>query len=78
VIDLLLAPNGGTAPTSVVAFSLSSPDVILDRGTWAMERRERGRVAAESGREDMMAAPTKYQTITRALSCEGRGVGELR
>lgn len=33
VIDLLLAPYGGAAPISVVAFSLSSPDVILDRGT---------------------------------------------
>ena len=38
---------------SAVAFSLSSPDGILDRGAWAMERRERGRVAAESGRTDM-------------------------
>lgn len=36
---------------SAVAFSLSR-DVILDRGTWAMERRERTR-AAESVREDM-------------------------
>lgn len=30
-------------PISVVEFSLSMVDVSLDRGTWAIERRVRGR-----------------------------------
>jgi hypothetical protein len=55
----VLDPDGAIAPISVVAFSLSKPDVILDRGTWARERRERGRVAAESGLVDIMAASTR-------------------
>lgn len=49
-----LFAKGCVAPMSAVAFSLSRLDVILDRGTWAMERRERTR-AAESCREDIMA-----------------------
>ena len=53
VVSFVLTSNCGTTPMSAVAFSLSSPDGILDRGAWAMERRERGRVAAESGRTDM-------------------------
>jgi hypothetical protein len=56
----VLDPDGTIAPISVVAFSLSKPDVILDRGTWARERRERGRVAAESGRVDILAASKRY------------------
>lgn len=49
-----LFAKGCVAPISAVAFSLSRLDVILDRGTWAMERRERTR-AAESCREDIVA-----------------------
>jgi hypothetical protein len=54
MVGFVLGSKGGTAPMSVVAFSLSRPDVILDRGTCAIERRERTRAAPVS-RVDMLA-----------------------
>lgn len=59
------------APMSVVAFSLSRPDVILDRGTWAIERRERGRVAVESDRVDILAASTDYGNQPSMIHAQG-------
>lgn len=48
-------PGGWIAPMSVVEFSLSMVDVSLDRGTWAIERRDRGRTdPAESPLDAMV------------------------
>lgn len=70
--------EGAIAPMSVVAFSLSKPDVILDRGTWARDRRERGRVAVESGRVDILAACTRDRDQSSMIHAQGRRGSRIR
>jgi hypothetical protein len=49
VVGFARGSVGSIASISAVAFSLSTPAVIFGRGTWAIERRERGpRGPAES------------------------------
>ena len=45
---------------SVVVFSLSTPDVNLDRGTWAIERRDRGRADPAESLLDAMRQDIGY------------------
>jgi hypothetical protein len=73
-IDRPLVPPDLIELKSAVMFALSAPGIILDGGTWAIERRERGRTAGAESRDGIIMSDENVKRIDK-LSIHTRNNG---